>query len=412
MSKTIDQRLPQNSGENSGLKSFYAVKTPFEKLINYKDSMHYANRFEAVLSTAVMQAYRILIPDYEDRAQLMCETALAWQYEKAVMYGLTRDYALNMHPFMCGQFVGALIGDEGDDCLLMCGRVQDFGTYRAEKELDVCPWDICGTELCRATTMSLQGQANGAAERRRPGPTMDYAMVEARGAGDRHCRIVAESREKYPMPEHKLWESFGPIATADQIKYTEEEDCVKESMVFREECDYKFINGTCSVDESDAVNMVKMSTAASLYLLPAIEAGINEGRFSREFAYHVVKMVCQGEGKALFGESYSIKACREFLGAPDDMPTDARLMGALIELQLQTVFCNYEIEAFNKDEVVYVIDRKGLQLVSAKTLPDCHLWLWEGAVKTLVGAEWMVFEEDSPEGKMRIKIAKKIDKFQ
>ena len=60
--------------------------------------MHYANRFEAVLSTAIMQAYRILIPDYEERTELMCKTVMDWQYEKSIMYGLTRDYQLNMHP--------------------------------------------------------------------------------------------------------------------------------------------------------------------------------------------------------------------------------------------------------------------------------------------------------------------------
>ena len=37
--------------------------------------------------------------------------------------------------------------------------------------------------------------------------------------------------------------------------------------------------------------------------------------------------------------------------------------------------------------------------------------MWHGMVKTLVSAEWSVWEEDSPAGKMRIRIAKKIDKF-
>ena len=114
----------------------------------------------------------------------------------------------------------------------------------------------------------------------------------------------------------------------------------------------------------------------------------------------------------MFGEHYSIQACRDYLGVPNSIGKDGRILGGLIELQLQSVFCPYEVEAFNENEVIYVIDRKGLQLVSAKTLPDCHFWLWKGAVKTLVDAQWMVWEEDSPEGKMRIKIAKKIDKFQ
>ena len=32
----------------------------------------------------------------------------------------------NVHPFCRGSFVGALVGDSGDDALLMCGRVQDL----------------------------------------------------------------------------------------------------------------------------------------------------------------------------------------------------------------------------------------------------------------------------------------------
>lgn len=412
MSKKIDERLPQNSGENSGLKQYYAVKTPWEKLYDFREMMHYSNRFEAVLSTAVMQAYRILIPDYEERSDLMCQDAFNRLYAINQMYGINGDITLNMHPFMCGQFVGGLIGDQGDDALLMCGRVQDFGTYRVEKELDVCPWDIIGTELCRATTMSLQGSGTGSAERRRKGPTMEYCMVEARGAGDRHCRIVAENRDKYPMPEHKIWESFGPIATEDQIKYTEDEDCVKESMVFREECGYKFINGTCTVDESDSANMVKLSTGASLYLLPAIEAGIREGRFERDYAYHVVRMCCQGAGKAWLSEHYAVKAARDYLGVPNEIGQDGRILGGLIELLLQSVFCDYEVEAFNENEVIYVIDRAGLEITGTKTLPECHKWFWEGAVKTVVDPMYMLWEEDSPEGKMRLKIAKRIDKFQ
>jgi hypothetical protein len=37
--------------------------------------------------------------------------------------------------------------------------------------------------------------------------------------------------------------------------------------------------------------------------------------------------------------------------------------------------------------------------------------MWNGMVKTLVNAQWSVWEEESPDKKLRIKIAKKIDKF-
>lgn len=134
------------------------------------------------------------MPDYAERAQLMCEEAFQRLYVTGKFYG--DDDGFGIHPFMCG-------------------RCQDFGTYRCEKELDVCDWDIVGSEPCRTTTMSLQGQAKASRERRPDGPTLDYMMVEAKGCGDRHCRIIAENREKYPAPPHAFWKSFGPAVTDD-----------------------------------------------------------------------------------------------------------------------------------------------------------------------------------------------------
>ena len=408
MSKKINERIPADSGNGAGFKQFNAVQTPWNKLISYQEALHYISRFESVLSAAATQALRIMVPDYATRAQMMCEEAYQRLYMSGVYYG--DDDGFGIHPFMCGQYSGALIGDKGDDALLMCGRCQDFGTYRAEKELDVCDWDICGSELCRTTTMSLQGQANASSERRRKGPTMDYMMVEAKGCGDRHCRIIAESREKYPAPPHELWESFGPAVTDDYKKYTEEEDCVEESMMFREECNYHFAGGTNN--ETDSSNqMMNMSTGASLYILPAIAEAVKRGHVTQEMADHILKCVMEAAGKAMFGERYAIKGMRDWLGVPNYIKEDGRLLGALIEVQLQSLVCNYEVEAFNENEVILVIDRSGLEITATKTVPEAHLYMWYGMAKTLINAQWACWEEDSPARKMRIKIAKKIDKF-
>ncbi len=408
MTKKIDERIPQNSGDGANYKKYNAIQSPWNKLYSYQEALHYASRFEAVLSAATTQALRIIIPDYIERTQLMCEEAYERLYVTGKYYG--DDEGFGIHPFMCGQFAGGLIGDKGDDALLMCGRCQDFGSYRVEKELDVCDWDICGSELCRTTVMSLQGQADASAERRRKGPTMDYMMVEARGCGDRHCRIIAESREKYPAPPHELWESFGPAVTEDMKKITAEEDCVDESMMFREECNYRFVNGTNN--ETDSSNqMINLSTAASLYILPAIQETVKRGHVTREHADHILKCVLEAAGKAMFGERYSIKACRDWLGVPDKIGQDGRIMGGLIEMLLQSLVCEYEIEAFNENEVILIINRRDLEITGTKDVPDAHLWMWSGMVKTLVNTQWSLWEEDSPENKMRIKIAKKIDKF-
>lgn len=87
-------------------------------------------------------------------------------------------------------------------------------------------------------------------------------------------------------------------------------------------------------------------------------------------------------------------------------------MGGHIEMYLQSFHAPYEVEAFNKDEVIYVIDRAAISVFnSVPKHVDALKWTWYGMTRTLVNAQWYLWEEDSPEGKLRIKIAKKIDKF-
>ena len=112
MSKKIDERIPQNSGEGSGFKNYYGIQSPWNRIYSYQEALHYASRFESVLSAATLQALRIIVPDYAERAQLMCEEAYARLYNTGKYYG--DDDGFGIHPFFCGQFAGALIGDKGD----------------------------------------------------------------------------------------------------------------------------------------------------------------------------------------------------------------------------------------------------------------------------------------------------------
>ena len=409
MSKKIDERMPLDSGKGL-LPDRPVMTTPWDKTIDYKESIHYISRYFSVLGSAVMQAYRILVPDYAQRSKIICEDAYARLY---YMTGLNSAMdELNVHPFMRGGFCGSLSGDSGDECYLMCGRVNDFGTYRVEKELDVCDWDIIGTELCRATTMSLAAGADCRQNMLRKGPSMEYCMVEARGAGDRHCRIVAESREKYPMPEHEIWESFGPIATADQIRDTQEEDTVKESMVFREDANYRYESGTHQLNYSQSTAGNRFTHASSLYLLPAIDAAIRAGVCTEEQAKHVLHCVLEAAGKSAWGDQVAKEAHRQWLGVPRDIPeSDCRIMGAHVEMVLQAAGTQYTLEAFNKDEVILTFPTMMLNILNPRVVPALVDY-WYGECKTLIGADWSLWEESADaEGMCRIKIAKKIDKF-
>lgn len=412
MSKKIDERIPKEVGSG-----FYPVKSPWDKMISYREAAHYCQRYPNIVSAGIMQAFRLLVPDYVERSAAMCKNAygrLAYVYQSIPGYTEMNADQLHMHPFMRGNFVGGLIGDAGDEDLLMCGRVNDFGTYRAEKELDVCYWDIVGTELCRSTTQSLQACADNAAKLRPDGPHIEYHMVEAKGCGDRHCRIVAECRKKFPMPEHEQWECFGPVATEDQIKFTREEDTVSESMMFREDTDWMFSNGTnMEKDWRSAYPMVTMSNAAS-YILPTIEDYIREGKLTSEQVDYTLHCVLEAAGKATFIDNFAKEGLRQWMGVPHSIsPEDGRLMGGYLEMFFQCMHFHYTTEAFNGEECIYVLNRQELNscAMGSQKMATAYLWFWYGMTKSLVSPQWSLWEEDSPEGMMRIKIARKVDKF-
>ncbi|MBS7525301.1 hypothetical protein KHM83_01275 [Fusibacter paucivorans] len=408
MSEHIDERMPREVGKGA-LPDHPGIKTPWDRIFSFHDTYKNLVRHIAVVDTSFMEAMRILIPDYVERSKMMCEIN-----HKILrgMFGMdmVRNGAAisqNFHPFMKGVFLGGLIGDVGDERQYMPGRVNDFGTYRVEKELDVCPWDILGSEFCRATTATLQaaGESYG-------GHHLEYNMVEAKGCGDLHCRVIAESREKFPMADKESWEKFGPIATSDQIKFTPEENMVTKPQQFREECDYKMRNGlNTEWSAADLYNSTLINPLGVTYVVPVLEAKIAAGVYTREYVQSVVECVCRGAGKAMFGEYFAIKGLRDWMGVPNDVD-DGRVLGGYIEVVLQTILCQYEVVAFNKNEVIYDINQAGLER-RVPMLTPAYIAMWYGMCKTLVGSLWSVWRETEnvPEGTIRLKIAKKIDKF-
>ena len=423
MSQKIDDRIPREVGSKS-LPVHPAVKTPWEKLISFHDAYHYACRHHAVIGAVFQEVLRILIPDYDERCTLMCAMDVGvkryiFDKEKGMevapgVHYLEMHLANHfMHPFFegtdnTGGFRAGVFGDNGDERLMMCGRVNEFGTYRVEKELDTCPWDIMGSEICRVSTASLEEIGKCC------GDNCEYNMVEARGCGDLHCRVVCENRDKYPMPpREKNWDNFGPIATADQIKFTPREEMYSEPQQFRSEYDYTYRSGTCMEKDADGYYADGAVTYAlgSDYVVNPLNTLIRQGKFTQEQVDNIITCVFEGAGKASFGERFAINGLHDWLGVPRGI-NDGRVLGGYIEVILQTVLCPYEVIAFNKDEVIYDINRKafGRGLDMMTTAYNAYFY---GMVKTLVGPEWSFWEETEnvPEGIYRVKIAKKIDKF-
>ncbi|MDR2246276.1 MAG: hypothetical protein LBE17_06345 [Treponema sp.] len=404
MGKKIDERLPQDFGLKV-LPGHASVKSPWEKLYGFRETVHYSCRYDSVVSALIMQAFRIVLPDYMERTEFMCDAS----HNTQLAFNPSFLEKTHTHPFFRGNFTGALPADCGDENSLMCGRVNDFGSYRVEKELDVCDWDIVGTEICRSTIYGMQGGSDACAEHFKAGPKLEFHMVEAKGCGDRHCRVVAESREKWPMPKKpEKRNHFGPIATADMIKFTPDEDCLKEPQFFRGECDYRFTNGTnAEYDESSMVTY----PPATFIIIPAIMNAIEKGVIKEKDFDHTLKCVCEASGKAMFSDFFAKEGLRNWLGVPREIgDDDGRVLGAYIEMYIQAKHAKYEIEAFNRDEVIYVIDRGVVSSGNPKYL-DALIAYWYGMSKTLINAQWALWEEDSPKDRLRLKIAKKIDKF-
>jgi hypothetical protein len=356
-----------------------------------------------------MQAFRIALPDYMKRTDFLCDASHNTQIE----FNPSGMDAVNAHPFFRGNLSGGLAADFGDETAMMCGRVNDFGSYRIEKELDICDWDIIGTELCRSTIYGLQCSSDACAKKYRKGPNLEFHMVEAKGCGDRHCRVVAESREKWPMPKkpEKL-DRFGPIATADMIKFTPDEECESEPQWFRGDCNYLFANGTnFEYDDSGAAGGCIQNSPATMMIIPAVLDASKKGAIKEADFDHALKCVCEAAGKAVFGDFFAREGLRAWLGVPKEIgDDDGRVLGGYLEMYIQAKRVEYKIEAFNRNEVIYVIDRGGISNGHPKYL-DALLSYWYGMCKTLVNTQWALWEEDSPEGQVRIKIAKKIDRW-
>ena len=178
------------------------VQTAFGKIIPEKEAYSYCLRTIAAFSANIFQVMRHLNDDWEDRtaaiteiANMMNCAACAGSDEELNQY-LNQFYDDWNIPELVKRsaWIGAIWGDYGDEAEDMAGRVIQFTENRVEKELDTCPWDIVGSEMCNMTTGMFTANFDIAAGGEHGAITNDVQlnMCEARGCGNPHCRVVAE----------------------------------------------------------------------------------------------------------------------------------------------------------------------------------------------------------------------------
>ena len=385
------------------------VETVWGKLIPEKEAYEYATRQIAAFCANLFQVMRILEPDFEKRTSAICE--ISYQMNMAAsseeyMNGFYNEWNI---PEFCekSSWLGAIFGDSGDEYENMAGRVIQFTRDRVEKELDTCPWDIVGAELCNMTTAMFTANfdlnsATGENE-------VALNMCEARGCGDRHCRVVAERRDVYGQEKQGWLDHMEQPAMP--VHDTPKERMVKHGQIVRNDCYSQAFGEEKSFEWAYRWCMEKGWVWCIAFPLIAIrDMADSEEEFERIF-----KIVFATAGKNAFIEPFAVEGLRSYLGVPKEIgDNDPRLMGGYIKNILDTQLVPNELEAFTEDEIRIKVDADTFNgrfpMAPVDELTLGYETLWHNMVKTMVSPEWSCWFENKDTEDMCIVVGRKIDK--
>lgn len=389
--------------------SFKGVETAWGKLINQKEAYNIGVRHIAAFSANLFQLMRILEPDFNKRTAAICDVAYGFN-----MAACSQDYIEAYYdewniPEFCERsaWLGAIWGDSGDEYENMAGRVIQFTRDRVEKELDTCPWDIVGAEMCNMTTGMFTANFDLTSVDNLNEVCLN--MCEARGCGYRHCRVVAERRDVTGLPKQGWLDHMNdPVFP---VHNTPEERTVPEGQILR--------NGkyTQAFGEEKSFNwaynwVMHMGWVWSVsFPLVAIQDMCDsDEEFERLF-----RLVFSIAGKNQFIDPSSYEGVREFLGVPRNIDgVDSRIMGSYIKciLDCQLVPCDFT--AFEKEETRIHVDCDDFvgrfEMAPIDELVIGYESLWHNAVKTMISPELSVWFENVDTPDMEIVIGHKIDK--
>ena len=287
------------------------------KLIPEEEAYRQLNRQIAAMTANLFQVMRIFEPSWEKRTEAICDIANMMNMAVAGTPEEQKDYvnaslyeAFNI-PELCekSSWLGGITGDSGDEWENMAGRVVQFTRNRVEKELDTCPWDIVGSELCNMTTSMFTANFDLASSK---GTENEVAlnMCQARGCGNKHCRVVAERRDVYGLPKQGWLDHMQqPV---DPIHDTPRERMVKEGQCLR--------NGQYTQNFGEETSLEKayhwvaqMGWVWSIQfpMMAIKDMAPDEDEFLRVF-----RIVFATAGKNQFIDPFAKEGLRSYLGVP------------------------------------------------------------------------------------------------
>ncbi len=414
----VDKMMPNNISdiglrdEDSGLRLFRGMMSPWDQIKSFKETYTFLIRHAALIAVGYMDSMRIVMPSYEASTTAMAE---AW--------GIMQDYAwvrgggsleafeerFDVPPFLKeGVIRAAIYADKGDEHMLLPGHIWYATNDRVEKEIHGCPIDIAGPEAC---DLSLGGGSHFC--RGVACMNMNNYDPERIGCGDDYCVAIMESNKKYG--EHKNskdgvfdsdnheWEVWGPSASGYREKH----------MPRKPECE--FLNTGVFVAPTGATwtagemykdcNMWPFS-----YSFNAVDVIRNElSTEEMERALNTVDVMFDACGKFQFGEWNTRKAAREWMGVPADVD-DGRVMGGYISMILQARDVEWKFLEFTAESTIVECSNR-TKLAMMGMYPEfirAYGAYFNGCVKTLVAANWVVtLEEDEDNDLVRFIIDKR-----
>lgn len=233
-------------------------------------------------------------------------------------------------------------------------------------------------------------------------------MCQARGCGNKHCRVVAERRDVYNLPKQGWLDHMQqPV---DPIHDTPRERMVKEGQCLR--------NGQYTQNFGEETSLEKayhwvaqMGWVWSIQfpMMAIKDMAPDEDEFLRVF-----RIVFATAGKNQFIDPFAKEGLRSYLGVPHEMDeNDGRILGGYIRYMLDVQQVPYEMVRWTKDETWIKVKSEDFtaryEMAPLDELVDAYEAQWNGAAKTLVSPEWSCVIEDRDEEDMYIKVIRKED---
>lgn len=392
---------------DSNMRLYRGMATPWEAIKGFHETYDFLSRNGAAFCVAVMHTMRIVIPDY-DRLQTMLSDNWAefmdgcWDPDAGQIEPFEDRF--DIPPFLKdGQIRAAVYADKGDTMNMISGKIWYTTNDRFEKEIHRCDYDIAGPEAC---DLSLGGGCHfcyGLA-----GCPLNAMDPERIGNGDDYCLAIQETKRKYGKhpntnegdgfdEDHREWAVWGPAAAKSREKGWAHKPYPEfiDKGYFESPTGARWTAGELYQENTGGYPIAYAYNAIDLY----------RNEFSDEECEmwdRVAPPLFEACGKFQFVDFNTKKAAREWMKVPDDID-DSRVMGAWISLCFQARDVESNFIKFESEETIIEGDMMKWDMMGMyPEFNELYMHLFNGNVKTLVGAKWSVdMEEDYDNNKIR-----------